>query len=160
MIAARRKNILFDAIVLIVAVLMLYPIFWLIFSSLKPNSDIFQTATQLFPKTWTLDNYFKGFEGIAGVPFVTYIFNSLRIALIATVGAVCSSALISYGFARIPFKGKKFWFACVLVTMMMPQEIIMVPQYLWFGKLDWINTILPVSLLYLLNEPVHPRDSY
>lgn len=146
MIAARRKNILFDAIVLIVAVLMLYPIFWLIFSSLKPNSDIFQTATQLFPKTWTLDNYFKGFEGIAGVPFVTYIFNSLRIALIATVGAVCSSALISYGFARIPFKGKKFWFACVLVTMMMPQEIIMVPQYLWFGKLDWINTILPVTV--------------
>ncbi|EOH88040.1 carbohydrate ABC transporter permease [Enterococcus asini] len=146
MIAARRKNLLFDAIVLIVAVLMLYPIFWLIFSSLKPNSDIFQTATQLFPRTWTLDNYIKGFEGIAGVPFVTYIFNSLRIALIATVGAVCSSALIAYGFARIPFKGKKFWFACVLVTMMMPQEIIMVPQYLWFGKLDWINTILPVTV--------------
>ncbi|MCD5029217.1 carbohydrate ABC transporter permease [Enterococcus asini] len=144
--AARRKNLLFDAIVLIVAVLMLYPIFWLIFSSLKPNSDIFQTATQLFPRTWTLDNYIKGFEGIAGVPFVTYIFNSLRIALIATVGAVCSSALIAYGFARIPFKGKKFWFACVLVTMMMPQEIIMVPQYLWFGKLDWINTILPVTV--------------
>jgi multiple sugar transport system permease protein len=146
MIAARRKNILFDMIVLIVAVLMLYPIFWLIFSSLKPNSDIFQTATQLFPRTWTLDNYLKGFEGIAGVPFVTYIFNSLRIALIATVGAVCSSALIAYGFARIPFKGKSFWFACVLVTMMMPQEIIMVPQYLWFGKLDWINTILPVTV--------------
>ncbi|MEQ7215651.1 carbohydrate ABC transporter permease [Enterococcus asini] len=146
MIAARRKNLLFDAIVLIVAVLMLYPIFWLIFSSLKPNSDIFQTATQLFPRTWTLDNYIKGFEGIAGVPFVTYIFNSLRIALIATVGAVCSSSLIAYGFARIPFKGKKFWFACVLVTMMMPQEIIMVPQYLWFGKLDWINTILPVTV--------------
>lgn len=146
MIAARRKNLLFDAIVLIVAVLMLYPIFWLIFSSLKPNSDIFQTATQLFPRTWTLDNYIKGFEGIAGVPFITYIFNSLRIALIATVGAVCSSALIAYGFARIPFKGKKFWFACVLVTMMMPQEIIMVPQYLWFGKLDWINTILPVTV--------------
>lgn len=146
MIAARRKNLLFDAIVLIVAVLMLYPIFWLIFSSLKPNSDIFQTATQLFPRTWTLDNYIKGFEGIAGVPFVTYIFNSLRIALIATVGAVCSSALIAYGFARIPFKGKKFWFACVLVTMMMPQEIIMVPQYLWFGKLNWINTILPVTV--------------
>jgi multiple sugar transport system permease protein len=146
MVAARRKNILFDMIVLIVAVLMLYPIFWLIFSSLKPNSDIFQTATQLFPRTWTLDNYLKGFEGIAGVPFVTYIFNSLRIALIATVGAVCSSALIAYGFARIPFKGKSFWFACVLVTMMMPQEIIMVPQYLWFGKLDWINTILPVTV--------------
>lgn len=142
----RRKNILFDIVILIVAVIMLYPIFWLIFSSLKPNSDIFQTATELFPRNWTLDNFTKGFEGIAGVPFITYIFNSLRIAIIATIGAVCSSAVISYGFARIPFKGKKFWFACVLVTMMMPQEIIMVPQYLWFGKLNWINTILPVTV--------------
>ncbi|KAF1301874.1 carbohydrate ABC transporter permease [Enterococcus sp. JM9B] len=146
MVAMRRKNILFDIVILIVAVIMLYPIFWLIFSSLKPNSDIFQTATELFPRNWTLDNFTKGFEGIAGVPFITYIFNSLRIAIIATIGAVCSSAVISYGFARIPFKGKKFWFACVLVTMMMPQEIIMVPQYLWFGKLNWINTILPVTV--------------
>lgn len=146
MIAMRRKNILFDIVVLIIAVIMLYPIFWLIFSSLKPNSDIFQTATELIPRSWTLDNYTKGFEGIARVPFITYIFNSLRIAIIATIGAVCSSAVIAYGFARIPFKGKKFWFACVLVTMMMPQEIIMVPQYLWFGRLNWINTILPVTV--------------
>lgn len=142
----QKPNLVFDIFILILALLMLYPIFWLIFSSFKPNSDIFQTATSLFPKTWTLDNYFKGFEGIAGVPFVTYIGNSLRIAIIATIGAVCSSAVISYGFARIPFKGKGFWFACVLVTMMLPQEIIMVPQYLWFNKLDWVNSIKPVVI--------------
>lgn len=142
----QKPNLVFDIFILILALLMLYPIFWLIFSSFKPNSDIFQTATILFPKTWTLDNYFKGFEGIAGVPFVTYIGNSLRIAIIATIGAVCSSAVISYGFARIPFKGKGFWFACVLVTMMLPQEIIMVPQYLWFNKLDWVNSIKPVVI--------------
>ncbi|MGX7198533.1 carbohydrate ABC transporter permease [Enterococcus nangangensis] len=146
MVASNRKNIAFDIVILLVAIVMLYPIFWLIFSSLKPNSEIFQTATQLIPSNWTLDNYVKGFQGIAGVPFITYIFNSLRIALIATVGAVCSSAVISYGFARIPFKGKKFWFSCVLMTMMVPQEIIMVPQYLWFGKLNWINTIFPVTV--------------
>ena len=144
MIAARRKNLLFDAIVLIVAVLMLYPIFWLLFSSFKPNSDIFSTATQLFPKKWTLANYTKGFQGIAGIPFVTYIFNSLKIAVISMIGAVCSSAVISYGFGRIPFKRKGFWFACVLVTMMLPQEIIMVPQYLWFNKLGWLNSIRPI----------------
>lgn len=142
----KKQNIIFDIFILIVAVLMLYPIFWLIFSSFKPNADIFKTATELFPRNWTTENYTKGFEGIAGIPFVTYIGNSLKITLIATIGAVCSSAVISYGFARIPFKGKGFWFACVLVTMMLPQEIIMVPQYLWFSKLNWVNSILPVTV--------------
>lgn len=144
--AEKKNNVLFDIIILLVAIILLYPILWLIFSSFKPNNDIFQTATQLFPRTWTLDNYTKGFEGIAGIPFTTYIFNSLKIACISMVGAVCSSAVISYGFGRIPFKGKGFWFACVLVTMMLPQEIIMVPQYLWFNKLGWLNSIRPVTI--------------
>ncbi|WP_071130488.1 carbohydrate ABC transporter permease [Enterococcus timonensis] len=142
----KKRNLVVDVLILIIAILMLYPMFWLIFSSFKPNSDIFSTATQLFPKNWTIENYFKGFEGIADIPFVTYIFNSLRIAVIATVGAVISSAVISYGFARIPFKGKGFWFACVLVTMMLPAEIIMVPQYLWFNQLNWVNTLFPVTV--------------
>lgn len=140
----KRGNLFIDLIILLVAIIMLYPVFWLIFSSLKPNSEIFATAASLIPKHWTIDNYFKGFEGIGGVSFMTFILNSLRISLLCTVGVVCSSAVISYGFARIPFKGKGFWFACVLITMMTPQEIIMVPQYLWFNKLGWINTILPI----------------
>ncbi|MBM7708267.1 carbohydrate ABC transporter permease [Enterococcus lemanii] len=142
----KKGNFLIDIVILLFALLMLYPIFWLIFSSFKPNTDIFKTATELWPRQWTTANYAKGFQGIAGTPFIRYIFNSTRIALIATVGAVCSSAVISYGFARVPFKGKGFWFSCVLVTMMVPQEIIMVPQYLWFGKLNWINTIRPMTI--------------
>lgn len=142
----KKNNLFFDVIILVIAIILLYPIFWLIFSSFKPNNDIFQTATELFPREWTLANYVKGFKGIAGIPFVTYILNSLKIACISMIGAVCSSALISYGFGRIPFKGKGFWFSCVLVTMMLPQEIIMVPQYLWFNKLGWLNSIRPVTI--------------
>ena len=115
-----HANILFNTVILLVALLMLYPVLWLIFSSFKPNSDIFQTATELFPRSWTIQNFVDGFNGIGGIPFVQFIMNSLRISLIATAGAVVSSAVIAYGFARIPFKTKGFWFACVLVTMMMP----------------------------------------
>ncbi|MDE1548122.1 carbohydrate ABC transporter permease [Jeotgalibaca caeni] len=150
----RKKiaNYAFNAVVLTIAVLMLYPVLWLIFSSFKPNTDIFQTATELFPRTWTLDNYVTGFKGIGGIPFMKFIMNSLTIALISTVGAVVSSAIISYGFARIPFKTKGFWFACVLVTMMLPAEIIMVPQYLWYNFLGWVNTLLPVTAIYYFGQ--------
>lgn len=141
----KHKNIIFDALILTCALLMLYPILWLVFSAMKPNNDIFQTASQLIPRKWTLQNFTDGFKGIGGIPFVKFIFNSIRIALIATIGAVCSSSVISYGFARIPFKTKGFWFGCVLVTMMLPAEIIMVPQYLWYNKLGWVNTLLPVT---------------
>ena len=104
----QKQNYFFDAVILVAALLMLYPIFWLLFSAFKPSSDIFRTATELIPRSWTLENFTKGFEGIAGIPFIRYIFNSLQIALISMVGAVCSSAVISYGFGRIPFKGKAF----------------------------------------------------
>lgn len=147
-----HANILFNTVILLVALLMLYPVLWLIFSSFKPNSDIFQTATELFPRSWTIQNFVDGFNGIGGIPFVQFIMNSLRISLIATAGAVVSSAVIAYDFARIPFKTKGFWFACVLVTMMMPSEIIMVPQYLWFNQLGWINTILPVTAPYYFGQ--------
>jgi len=144
--AGRMKKIIVDVIILICALLMLYPIIWLILSSFKENKDIFKTAQELIPRNWTVQNYIDGISGITGIPFTTFIFNSLKIAVIATAGAIFSSAFISYGFARIPFKGKGFWFACVLVTMMLPTEIIMVPQYLWFSKLGWLNSILPLTV--------------
>ena len=148
----KRKNFLVDLIIIVCAVIMLYPILWLVFSAFKPNRDIFQTAGELIPRSWTWENFKVGFEGIGGIPFITFILNSLKIAVIATIGAVASSAVISYGFARIPFKGKGFWFSCVLVTMMMPAEIIMVPQYLWYHKLGWVNTILPVTVPYYFGQ--------
>lgn len=147
-----HANILFNTIILLVALLMLYPVLWLIFSAFKPNSDIFQTATELLPRSWTIQNFIDGFKGIGGIPFITFILNSLKIALIATLGAVVSSAVIAYGFARIPFKAKGFWFSCVLVTMMLPAEIIMVPQYLWYNKLGWINTLLPVTAPFYFGQ--------
>ncbi len=142
----KLKNLTIDLGILIFAVIMLYPVLWLVFSSFKERTDIFKTATELFPRNWTFQNYIDGIKGIGGIPFWQFIFNSLKIAVIATIGAVISSTFISYGFARIHFKGKGFWFACMLVTMMLPTEIIMVPQYLWFSKLNWINTIRPMTI--------------
>ncbi|WP_452248109.1 carbohydrate ABC transporter permease [Kribbella sp. NPDC055071] len=81
---------------------------------------------------------------IAGQPFLTFIKNSAIIVGLSTIGAVMSSAVIAYGFARIPFKGKKFWFTCMMGTLMLPHEVLMIPQYIMFAKLDWLNSFKPI----------------
>ncbi|HZG13942.1 MAG TPA: carbohydrate ABC transporter permease [Candidatus Bathyarchaeia archaeon] len=126
------------------AVVMLYPVIWLLISSFKESTSIFTTAHSLVPDPWIWSNYSEGWKGIAGQPFMTFIKNSLIIVVLSTIGAVISSALIAYGFARIPFAGKNFWFACMMLTMMLPHEVVMIPQYILFAKLGWINTFKPI----------------
>ncbi|WP_407919227.1 carbohydrate ABC transporter permease [Domibacillus indicus] len=123
---------------------MLYPIIWLLMSSFKESSQVFVTAHSLIPDPFILSNYTQGWEGIAGQSFGTFIKNSLIIVGFSTIGAVISSALIAYGFARISFKGKAFWFACMMVSMMLPHEVVMIPQYIIFAKIGWLNSFLPI----------------
>ncbi|MEM1502591.1 carbohydrate ABC transporter permease [Domibacillus sp. 8LH] len=126
------------------ALLMLYPIIWLLMSSFKESSQVFVTAHSLIPDPFILSNYAQGWEGIAGQSFGTFIKNSLIIVGFSTIGAVISSSLIAYGFARISFKGKAFWFACMMVSMMLPHEVVMIPQYIIFAKIGWLNSFLPI----------------
>jgi multiple sugar transport system permease protein len=126
------------------AVLMLYPIIWLLMSSFKESSQVFITAHSLIPEPFILSNYTEGWRGIAGQSFGVFIKNSLIIVGLSTIGAVASSALIAYGFARINFKWKAFWFACMMVTMMLPHEIVMIPQYIIFAKIGWLNSFKPI----------------
>ncbi|WP_175607587.1 carbohydrate ABC transporter permease [Domibacillus enclensis] len=126
------------------ALLMLYPIIWLLMSSFKESSEVFVTAHSLIPDPFIWSNYAQGWEGIAGQSFGTFIKNSLIIVGFSTIGAVISSALIAYGFARISFKGKAFWFGCMMVSMMLPHEVVMIPQYIIFAKIGWLNSFLPI----------------
>lgn len=102
------KRILFHVFTATLAVLLLYPVIWLFVSSFKESASIFTTSHSLIPDPFILSNYAEGWKGIAGQPFLTFIKNSAIIVGLSTIGAVMSSAVIAYGFARIPFKGKKF----------------------------------------------------
>ncbi|MGI5989181.1 MAG: carbohydrate ABC transporter permease [Lachnospiraceae bacterium] len=130
------------------AIVMIYPLLWMFFSSFKPTNTIFSTAGQLIPTTWTLDNYINGWKGFGGVGFGTFIKNSLVIALSATLGTIVSSALVGYGFARFEFKGKKILFSCMLLSMMLPAQVLMIPQYLWYKQLGWVNSYIPLIVPY------------
>lgn len=124
--------------------IMIYPLLWMVMSSFKENNEIFDQASSLWPEVFHFENYANGWKGFAGISFGKFFTNSLFITVIGTIGSVFSSAFIAFGFARLKFKGRKVWFTCMLLTMMLPFQIIMIPQYLIFNKLGWVGTFLPM----------------
>lgn len=142
----KRKISFYHLFTMGLAIVMLYPVIWLLMSSFKESSSIFVTAHSLIPDPWVWGNYAEGWKGIGGQPFFTFIKNSLVIVILSTIGAVFSSAVIGYGFARIQFWGKNFWFTCMMLTLMLPHEVVMIPQYILFAKLGWLNSIKPIVI--------------
>ena len=144
----RLGTVAYHVIVGGISLIMIYPLVWMVMSSFKETSTIFTTATNLIPETFTLENYVNGWKGFAKVSFSVFFKNSLFISVLATVGTLCSSAIVAFGFARCKFPGKKFLFAAMLASMMLPAQVLMIPQYLWYQKLHWVNTYLPLIVPY------------
>jgi multiple sugar transport system permease protein len=141
-----KQSVVYHVFAVLFSVFMIYPLLWLIASSFKPREEIFTRATSLIPENFTLSNYASGWAGFGGVTFTTFFTNSFIISGVGTVAAVASSALVAFGFARLRFAGKSFWFTCMLLTLMLPTQVQIIPQYIIFSKLDWINTFLPLLL--------------
>lgn len=144
----QTKRVLYHALVLAFGFVMVYPLLWMVFSSFKPTTTIFTTAGELLPRTWTGDNYVNGLKGFGKIPFVQFFKNSLFISVVATIGTILSSAIVAYGFSRLKFKGRGLLFSAMMVTMMLPAQVLMVPQYLWYQKLGWVGTYLPLIVPY------------
>jgi multiple sugar transport system permease protein len=127
---------------------MIYPLLWLLSSGFKEKNEIFGNLN-LIPQKWIIDNFVNGWKGFGGVNFTTFFKNSFIVTIGATVLSVAGSVVVAYGFARITFKGRAFWFACMMMTLMLPAQVLMVPQYMLFSKFNWINTYLPLVVPYL-----------
>lgn len=120
---------------------MIYPLLWLLSSSFKSNDTMFTDAYSLIPKVWdAAANYKSGFEGVGGVPFTTFLGNTVFVTVIGTFGCVFISLLAAYAFTRIRFKGSNFLFGCVMMTMMIPPQVMVVPQYIILKKMNLIDT--------------------
>lgn len=145
-VSARRAvgTTVYHVLMLIVSFLMLYPILWLVASSFKPNGDIFSTATSLIPKNFTIEHYIMGWKGFGNYTFGTFFKNSILVALLSSVGMVFSSALVAFGLARIRFKGRNFWFVMMIITMMLPGQVMMIPRFVLFNNMGWVGTFLPM----------------
>lgn len=148
---ARKKTtgkIIYYVIVTVIGIVMIYPLMWMIMSSFKETNKIFLTAGSLIPEKFTLDNYVNGWKGFAKISFGVFFKNSAFISIIATFGTVISSSLVAFGLARCKFPGRRFLFAMVLLTMMVPAQVLMVPQYIWYSKLGWVGSYLPLIVPY------------
>ncbi|MGI5189247.1 carbohydrate ABC transporter permease [Promicromonospora sp. CA-289599] len=127
---------------------MLYPLLWMVASSFKPNALIFREPG-LIPTDIDLSNYTDGWNALLH-PFSHYLINSAIVVLGSVLGNLLACSLAAYAFARLEFRGKKLWFAVMLMSIMLPIHVVIVPQYVLFSQLEWINTFLPLIVPKLL----------
>jgi len=120
---------------------MLLPFLWLVSSSFKAANKIYVFPPQLIPDPLRWQNYIEVFSA---VPVLLYTQNTLLITIFATIGTVFSSVVAGYAFARLRFKGRDTIFSVLLATLMLPYVVIMIPIYVMFSKIGWVNTLLPL----------------
>lgn len=140
----RTRTILYHLGVGLLGLVMLYPILWLFGSSFKGPDEIWTNVNSLIPNTIRLENYAEGWAGFGDISFDIFYKNSFIYAGLSTLLAVTSSALVAYGFARLRFVGRNFWFAIMMMTLMLPIQVLLIPQYIIFSKLGWLNSFLPL----------------
>lgn len=141
-----RNNIIYHVLVAIFGLIMLYPLIWMLMSSFKETDTIFRTAGTLIPEKFTFQNYLNGWKGMGGISFGRFFSNSLFITVLATIGTLLSSSCVAFGLSRCEFRGKGVLHVLMLASMMLPGQILMVPQYLWYQKLGWIGSYSPLII--------------
>jgi multiple sugar transport system permease protein len=145
---ARVRPIVIHVVLAASALVMLYPVIWMVVSSLRPGNEIFRDPGILV-KDLRIENYRVGWNALTE-PFTRYLLNSAVVALGAILGNLVSCSMAAYAFARLEFNGKRFWFAVMLLSIMLPIHVVIVPQYILFSHLGWINTVLPLIVPKLL----------
>jgi len=121
---------------------MLYPLLWMLASSFKPEAIIF-TDLSLIPPSFNFANYSEGWVALQQ-SFTVFFKNSIILAVLVVMGNVLSCSITAYAFARLEFRGRRIWFVVMLGTLMLPYHVTLIPQYVLFLKLGWIDSFLPL----------------
>lgn len=158
---ARRKNrnneelggsagrrLLKHLVLIAFGIIMLYPLLWMLVSSLRPNDVIFREAG-LWLTSFEISNYTEGWNALQS-PFGHYMMNSMIVVIGSIIGNLVSCSMAAYAFARLKFRRRNLLFAIMLMTIMLPIHVIIVPQYIIFSELGWVNTFIPLVLPKLL----------
>lgn len=145
----KRTKITIYAGLLLFSLYFMAPFLWVILTAFKDPSELSTYPPQVFPEVWKWSNFS---EAWASQPFGTYFLNSVSVALFTTIGQVISCSLVAYGFARYDFKFKGFLFMVLLSSMMLPWDVTMIPQYMLFNELGWINTLKPLIIPGMLGS--------
>jgi len=154
--AARRSGVpgvrQVGRILVLIAILAvaLYPLLWMVASSFKSQTEISVAGNiSLIPREFTPGNYREGWA-MLGEPFSSFFINSLVIAGLTIVGNIASCLVAAYAFARLRFRLRHFWFAVMIGTLLLPQHVLVIPQYILFRTLNWTGTIAPLVVPHFL----------
>jgi multiple sugar transport system permease protein len=138
-----RRNILLYVVLCIFSFSTLFPLFWMISTSLKSGDIIFEMPPRLLPDGFHWENYTRA---VTEISFFVLFKNSVVITVLKLLSEVFVSALVAYGFARFNFPGKNIWFLILLATIMIPGEVTMIPVFIGFSDIGWSNSIKPLVL--------------
>jgi len=133
------------ALLIVLSVLFLFPFFWMISSALKPQWQIFVWPPQWIPDPIMWQNFAEAL-GNPLLPFHLFLRNTMIIEVAVLVGRLISCTLVAYGFARLEAPGKDVLFAILLASLMLPGSVTMIPKFILFNKLGWVNTFLPLTV--------------
>ena len=147
------RDTIYHIFVIAFGLLMIYPVLWMILSSFKLKSEILGSKAPFLPTTWVFENYPNGWKGSGVYTFATYFKNSFIVSGLGTLGTVLSSAMVSYALARLPFRGRQIWFTCMIMTMLLPGQVLMIPQYIIWNDLNLVKTFIPLVLPKFLGWP-------
>lgn len=141
-----NKNLIFKYIFLgLFTLVMIYPVVWLFLGSLKANHEIF-TQGSIFPSEWMWSNYTKGWNAIPGYTFGDFFINTFKVVFLIVIGSVISTTMAGYAFARLNFPLKKILFTVLMATLMLPEQVLLVPRYVLYSELGWVNSYKALTI--------------
>lgn len=135
------RRVVFYALLCVLGVLFILPFLWMVSTSFKLDPQVYHVPPSWIPNPFVWRNYPNA---LTYLPFDKYFFNTMTYCIGATLGTVLSAALVAYGFSRVRWRGRDAIFWIVLATMMLPFQVQMIPLYITFKNLHWLNTYLPL----------------
>ena len=131
----------------IVLIIFLIPAFWMFSSSLKASTEVFTVPVVWIPEDPRWENFVRVFN-LPGLPFTTFLLNTIKVVILAVGGTVISSALVAYSFSRLEWPGRDLVFGLLVATILIPEVITIIPRFIEFRNFGWLNTHLPLTVPY------------
>lgn len=141
--SGRRFTWLIYIVLILGCIVFLYPLFWMVASSLRSLQEVAQSGMNIIPQHWRWSNYAKA---LGTFPFFTYLRNSLVTTFVPVFGTVFSCSLVGFAFARLKVKGNGLMFVLLLSTMLLPGDVTMIPQYILFKNLGMMDSLYPIII--------------
>jgi multiple sugar transport system permease protein len=133
------------ALLIGVSLIFLMPLLWMIITSIKTKQEAYIFPPTIIPREFHLVNYSEAWD-YTGMQFTRWTLNTVLISVTVLIGTLLTSSLCAYGFARIKFPGRDFWFLAVLASIMLPPQVTLIPLYILFFKIKWLDTFYPLII--------------